>query len=80
VNVHFWQVLWLAVVGGIIAILGLLGLLIGVLFTVPIFFFLWMQLYEEIFALRTLPATGPAVTRPVPHSADSLEATGETPV
>lgn len=56
VNLHFWRVLWLGIVGGIIAILGLLGLIIGVLFTIPIFLFLWMHLYEEIFALRSVPS------------------------
>lgn len=79
VNLHFWRVLWVGIVGGVTAILGLLGLIVGVLFTIPIFMFLWMHLYEEIFALRSLPTTGPAMSGPSPHPADTLEATGETP-
>lgn len=79
VNLHFWRVLWLAIVGGIIAVLGLLGLIIGVLFTVPLFFFLWMHLYEEIFALRSLPSASPSLSRSTPSSQDRLTATGETP-
>jgi uncharacterized membrane protein len=53
VNLHFWWVLLLMLVMGIIVLLGLLGLIVGIFFTLPLAWLTTVLLYEEIFAPRT---------------------------
>ncbi len=47
VGKHWWMTFWLMFVGGLIAVLGLLGCIIGILFTVPITLGMTMALYEQ---------------------------------
>jgi hypothetical protein len=58
VNVHFWWVLLLIFILGIIIVTGLLGLIVGVFFTLPVGWLATMLLYEEIFAPRSAAAAG----------------------
>jgi hypothetical protein len=42
----------LVVLAGLLSALGILGCFIGVIFTLPLFFIVAMQAYEDIFGIR----------------------------
>jgi hypothetical protein len=46
---HWWRVFGLMLLGSIFASLGLVALIIGFLFTMPVCFAAWMYAYEDLF-------------------------------
>jgi len=52
VNLHWWQVFGLTLLGALIGVCGLIGCGIGVLFTIPIAFAIMMLGYETIFSAK----------------------------
>lgn len=57
VNKHWFQVFFFMVLGGMIYSVGILLCCVGLLFTVPITFFIWAAAYEHLFGERTASAT-----------------------
>jgi uncharacterized membrane protein len=59
VNIHFWWVLLLLVLVGLMVLAGFVALIIGVFFVLPLAWLATMLLYEEIFAPREARITAP---------------------
>jgi hypothetical protein len=57
VGKHFWLVLGLAIVGGLVNLVGFLACCIGLFFSMPIVFSAFMYAYESIFSASTSKPT-----------------------
>jgi len=46
---HPWRVSWLVIVAGLLGFSGILGFVIGIFFTLPLYSLLFLFIYEDMF-------------------------------
>jgi serine/threonine protein kinase len=82
INRHWWKMLVLLLVLGIIWLAGLAACCVGILFTGPVAIASFLYAYEDVFAIRkpaSEPVPPPPIGRPAPAAgASPVEPAGDT--